>query len=110
MFVRHHIAYSFATKNCKLHAKVIAVLEMFSIIHTHTHTHTHTLLQVTTTLVSMSDTAMVDTNVDAVLRPLTEKEKEVQEEIERRFFKPLPQKHWEGVELREYWQTIKQDT
>ena len=78
----------FATKNCKFHAKVIVVLEMFSIIHTHTHTHTHTLLQVTTTLVSMSDTVMVDTNVDAVLRPLTEKEREVQEEIERRFFKP----------------------
>ena len=37
----------------------------------------HTLLQVTTTLVSMSDTVMVDTNVDAVLRPLTEKEREV---------------------------------
>ena len=53
---------------------------------------------------------MVDTNVDAVLRPLTEKEREVQEEIERRFFKPLPQKHWEGVELRKYWQAMKQDT
>ena len=39
---------------------------------------------------------MVDTNVDAVLRPLTEKEREVQEKIEKRFFKPLPQKHWEG--------------
>ena len=39
---------------------------------------------------------MVDTNVDAVLtRPLTEKEQEVQEEIERRFFQLL---HWEGVE------------
>ena len=42
---------------------------------------------------------MVDTNVDAVLmRPLTEKEQEVQEEIERRFFQLLSQRHWEGVE------------
>ena len=39
---------------------------------------------------------MVHTNVDAVLRPLTEKEREVQEEIEMRFSKPLPQKHWGG--------------
>ena len=52
-----------------------------------------------TTLVSMMDTAMMDTNVDAVLmRPLTEKEQEVQEEIERRFFQLLSQRHWEGVE------------
>ena len=70
----------------------------------------HPLLQVTTTLVSMSDTVMVDTNVDAVLRPLTEKTWEVQEEIEKKFFKLLPQKHWEGVELREYWQAMKQDS
>ena len=53
--------------------------------------YTHTLLQVTTTLVSMSDTVMVDTNVDAVLRPLTEQEREVQEEM---FFKP-----WTPAEL-----------
>ena len=46
----------------------------------------------------------------AVLRPLTEKEREVQEEIERRFFKPLLLKHLEGMELREYWQTMKQDS
>ena len=46
--------------------------------------------------VSMTNTVMVDTNVNAVLRPLTEKEREVQEEIERRFFELLPQKHWEG--------------
>ena len=53
---------------------------------------------------------MVDTNVDAVLmRPLTEKEQEVQEEIERRFFQLLPQRHWEGVELKEYWQAMKTD-
>ena len=66
-------------------------------------------MQAVTTLVSMMDTAMVDTNVDAVLRPLTEKEREVQEEIERRFFQPLPQRHWEGVELKEYWQAMKRD-
>ena len=60
-------------------------LTVLTCTHTHTHTHTHTLLQVTTTLVSMSDTVMVDTNVDAVLRPLTEKEREVQEEM---LFKP----------------------
>lgn len=49
------------------------------------------LLQVTTTPVSMSDTVMVDTNVDAVLETTDrEGEREVQEEIESRFFKPLP--------------------
>ena len=56
--------------------------------------YTHQLLQVTTTLVSMSDTVMVDTNVDAVLRPLTEKTWEVQEEM---LFKP-----WTPAE-REYF-------
>ena len=50
----------------------------------------------------MTDQAMVDANVDAVLRPLTDKEKEVQKEIERRFFKPLKQRHWEGVEIEEH--------
>ena len=66
-----------------------------------------TALQAVTTLVSMMDTTMVDTNVDAVLRPLTEKEREVQEEIEKSFFQLLPQRHWEGVELKEYWQAMK---
>ena len=52
----------------------------------------------------MMNRAMVNTNVDAVLRPLTDKEEEVKEEIERSFFRPLKQRHWEGVELKEYWQ------
>ena len=91
-------SHLFATKNYKLHAKLKAVLKCSPLQFTVycINLHTPTLLQVTTTPVSMSDTVMVDTNVDAVLRPLTEKEREVQEEIERRFFKPLPQKHWEG--------------
>ena len=49
---------------------------------------------------------MVDANVDAVLRPLSDKEKEVKEVIERSFFQPLKQRHWEGVELKEYWQAM----
>ena len=48
---------------------------------------------------------MLDRNLSAVLNPMTEKEKTVAEDLER-FFSRLPQRHWEGVELKEYWEQI----
>ena len=64
-------------------------------------------MQVSTTLVSMTDEAMVRANCNAVLLPLTDKEQEVKAYIEERFFKPLKIRHWEGKEVEEYWDNIK---
>jgi hypothetical protein len=42
-------------------------------------------------------------------RQLTPKEKEVSDYVMEKFFKPLNdsgKQHWEGVEVREFWNTI----
>ena len=56
----------------------------------------------------MYDRTILNSNVDAVLRPLTDTEREVKEYIEKTYFVPLAQRHWEGVEVKEYWNTLKQ--
>lgn len=56
----------------------------------------------------MMDPALIDKNLDAALRPLTEREQEVQEIILERFFRPLEVKHWEGREVEDYWRKIEQ--
>ena len=55
----------------------------------------------------MNDNATLDTNLDAVCRPLTEREREVKDYVMKHFFEPLKQKHWEGVEIQEYKKKIK---
>ena len=45
--------------------------------------------------------------MDAVCRPLTEREREVKDYIMKHFFEPLKQKHWEGVEIQEYRKKMK---
>jgi aryl-alcohol dehydrogenase-like predicted oxidoreductase len=59
-----------------------------------------------TTLVSMCDTEMVDKNIDAAINPLTDHEQEVQEHLINDVFGNLTQRHWEGVELIDYWHAI----
>lgn len=66
------------------------------------------LSQAVTTLVSMNDNDMVDMNIDAVLTPLTEKEREVMDHMEKNFFRPLKQRHWEGVEPAQYWKVMRE--
>ena len=64
-------------------------------------------MQAVTTLVSMCDTVTVDKNLDGALRPLTDKEEEVKDYIEKTYFTPLSQRHWEGVEPKLYVQAVK---
>lgn len=64
--------------------------------------------KVTTTLVSMTDESMVKSNCEAVLHPLSDKEVEVKETIRRKFFCPLKSYHWEGIEVKQYWDELKQ--
>ena len=64
-------------------------------------------MQAVTTLVSMCDTVTVDKNLDGALRPLTDKEEEVKDYIEKTYFTPLSQRHWEGVEPELYWKAVK---
>ena len=54
----------------------------------------------------MYDMSVLESNLDAVLRPLTEQEEQVADYLEKAFFAPLPQRHWESVELKAYWDTI----
>ena len=50
---------------------------------------------------------MLEKNIDSVLNPLTDEEREAKKYLEETFFKPLPTRHWEGLELEKYWQELK---
>ena len=51
---------------------------------------------------------MLKKNLDAVLQPLSMIEEEVKKELEEKFFSQLTQRHWEGIEIEKYWNTLKQ--
>ena len=50
----------------------------------------------------MNDRHLVDTNIDAAMRPLSVKEQTVMEDILQRYLHPIQVKHWEGVETNDY--------
>lgn len=66
------------------------------------------LSQVVTTLIATRDVAMLEKNIDSVMSPLTVEEREVKDYLEETFFKPLPTKHWEGIDTEKYWQEVKE--
>ena len=49
---------------------------------------------------------MFDKNLDAVMRPLTDKEEKVRVYIQQKFFAPLKQPHWENIEVEQYWKEL----
>ncbi len=55
----------------------------------------------------MCDQVILESNLDAVLRPLSDKEEQVKEYVEKTYFVPLSQRHWEGVETEQYWKALK---
>ena len=55
----------------------------------------------------MNTTDMIEKCIDEVLQPLTEKETDVMNHIVQEYFSPIKQKHWEGSEVRDYWQELK---
>eukprot|EP00038_Savillea_parva_P009370 m.183110 g.183110 ORF g.183110 m.183110 type:complete len:375 (+) comp15720_c0_seq1:141-1265(+) len=62
-----------------------------------------------TTLVSTASLPRIQKNIAACTYKLTEKEQEVSDYVMKTFFKPLNdagREHWEGVEVREHWNTI----
>lgn len=59
-------------------------------------------MQVSTTLVSMTDEHMLAKNLKAALNPLTEHEAKVRDYILHKYFSPVGVNHWEGVEVAQY--------
>ena len=56
----------------------------------------------------MVDENMFRQNCDSVLNPLSSKEIQIKDNMEEMFFKPLTLRHWEGVEVKEYWENMKE--
>ncbi len=54
----------------------------------------------------MTDREMIKKNIEATLLPLSDKEKEVIDTLQRKYFKKLSSPHWEGVEVQEYWKEL----
>ena len=63
-------------------------------------------MQVSTTLVSMTDEATVKHNVDATTHQLTEHETCVRDYIVQNYLIPVRVKHWEGIEVEKYRRKI----
>lgn len=56
----------------------------------------------------MIDAITVEQNVAAALKPLTAHELDVQDYIVKKYFFPIEQKHWEGIEVEKYMKKIQQ--
>lgn len=54
----------------------------------------------------MCDSGIVDSNIDAVLSSLSPHEEGVMGYIMENIFGDMTQRHWEGVELVNYWNAI----
>ena len=65
-------------------------------------------LQVPTTLTSITTPAMLDANLSTIYDGLTADELEVKQYIIKTFFDPLKVKTWEGVELQQYHENLRQ--
>lgn len=67
-------------------------------------------LKVATTLVSMVTQEMVKINFDAVTKPLTKKEIQAKEYVQRNIFDKLHLTHWEEIEVKNYWDAINKNS
>uniref|UniRef100_A0A914UXL3 NADP-dependent oxidoreductase domain-containing protein n=1 Tax=Plectus sambesii TaxID=2011161 RepID=A0A914UXL3_9BILA len=62
---------------------------------------------VSTCLIGAHNAQVVRENLEASWTDLTELEVRVRERIMRRYFDPLNNANWEGVELQKYWKKLK---
>ncbi|KAL4222889.1 hypothetical protein ACF0H5_018929 [Mactra antiquata] len=62
---------------------------------------------VPTTLVSTSSVVNMQKNLDSMSTPLSEVEHTVLQDVMDKFMLPLNNQHWEGVEVKAYWENIK---
>lgn len=56
----------------------------------------------------MVDEDMIRCNCDSALKPPSSKEIQIKDDMEEMFFKPLTLRHWEGVEVKEYWKIMNE--
>ncbi len=54
----------------------------------------------------MLEKDVIESNIEAVSRPLDDKELEVQNQL-RKMFSDLNICHWEGLEVANYWSSMK---
>lgn len=70
--------------------------------------HALRLEGVTTHLLGNNNSDILRQNLDNFLTPPTQREEELRRTIKEKFFDPLPEKHWEGVELARHWEIMRQ--
>lgn len=62
-----------------------------------------------TTLVSTASLENLQRNIESVHTPLSDKEKQVLDEVMEKFMNPLKNANWEGVEVAEYRKSLEQE-
>lgn len=63
--------------------------------------------EIPTTLVSTASLKRMKANIESCTYKLSPKEQEVSDYVMETFFKPLEGKeHWEGIEVKQYWQKV----
>lgn len=64
--------------------------------------------RIASTLYSTSKLTKLETNLDVVTNGITDEEKQLMHEVIERFFDPLENKSWEGIEVEAYWKKMKE--
>ncbi|KAK7010209.1 L-galactose dehydrogenase [Biomphalaria glabrata] len=66
-------------------------------------------VDIPTTLVSTASLENLSKNLESVYTPLSDLETKVTQEVMERFFQPLNNAHWEGIELSKYQAQLSQN-
>lgn len=70
--------------------------------------HALRLEGVATHLLGNNNSDILRQNLDNVFSPPTTQEEELRRKVKEKFFDPLPQKHWEGLQVAEHWAILRQ--
>ncbi|GAU98936.1 hypothetical protein RvY_10008 [Ramazzottius varieornatus] len=60
-------------------------------------------------MVCIERPALVHMNIDTVIEPMTDKEKNLVDDVKGQFFRPLEKTHWEGDPVARYWEAIREE-
>ncbi|XP_050453165.1 uncharacterized protein LOC126852411 isoform X3 [Cataglyphis hispanica] len=70
--------------------------------------HSMQYTNVDTNLIGIQSTKQLQMNLDVLQNGITEKEKTVLQEIQKKFLSIIKNQHWEGKEIQMYWKAMKQ--
>lgn len=69
--------------------------------------HSLQYTDIDTNLIGIQSTKQLQMNLDVLFNGITEKEKAVLQQIQQKFLSKIKNQHWEGKEVKMYWEAMK---